>query len=134
MKNSEISKFIHEYCDAFRPDNFNKMEKYFHFPMSLLARGMSLQFANFDEFAIILNAMLSDLAAKGFSYSKIQTLYIHRLADDIAIVSASYKRFNTDGSVLEAIAATYTLRKDAKSAWGIVAIISHEVDKVICTQ
>lgn len=58
-------------------------------------------------------------------------MYIHNLADDLAIVSARYNRFKSNESVLEEISAIYTLLKDDGLGWKIVAIITHDADKLI---
>ncbi|WP_373083665.1 hypothetical protein [Zhongshania sp.] len=132
MSNSEISKFIHEYCDTFRPGGSSEMPKYFHCPVTMLSGGVNLQFGCTDDLALALSSILSGLEAKGFSYSKIQELHIHRLSENTAIVSASFKRFTSDHAVLEEIAATYTIFKKTDLSWGIITIITHELDKVIC--
>ncbi|WNC71000.1 hypothetical protein RGQ13_12785 [Thalassotalea psychrophila] len=131
MKNSEISQFIHEYCRAFRPGNINEIIKYFHYPTTMLVNGMNLHVASSVELEPLLSSGLSDMKSKGFSYSKIQDLYIHSLSEKIAIVSASYIRFKSDDTALEEIAATYTIFNDSELGCGIVTIIAHELDKVI---
>ena len=131
MSRSVIESFMHDYCRAFRPDNAAAMPGYFHFPASLMTSGLRLPINAPDELVQMLSVSLSDLAAAGFSRSEIQDIHVHELADDIALVSARYHRLRADGSVLEEIAASYTLFHEAESGWGIVAIITHDPARVI---
>lgn len=131
MSESEVSAFMHEYCRAFRPGNASAMPRYFHFPASLMASGLRLSINAPDELVQMLSVGLSDLAAAGFSHSEIQDIHVHELADDIALVSARYHRLKADDRLLEEIAASYTLYREADSGWGIVAIVTHDPDRVI---
>lgn len=119
------------YCQAFWPGNAEAMPAFFHFPATLMASGMRLSVNSPDELVQMLSVGLSDLAAAGFAHSEIQVLHEHRLADDLALVSARYHRQRADGSVLEEIAASYTLHRDAERGWGIVQIITHDPSRLI---
>ena len=131
MHNSEIVEFTEQYCAAFRPGNASEMAKFFQYPTTLIANGTSTQISNADDLCSTIAINLSALEDAGFRYSEIQELSINVLADDIALVSARYKRFKSDKQVLEEIAATYTLVKRAELGWGIAVTIVHDADKIV---
>jgi ketosteroid isomerase-like protein len=131
MQHAEIREFIHRYCEAFRPGNIEAVAQYFHYPTILLSDGMSIPLLDAKALSAALGVALSALADNGFAYSQPQQLHIHGLTNETAIVSARYNRCRADGSLLEEIAATYTLLKTAEQGWKIVTIITHDRDNLI---
>ena len=131
VHNSEIIEFTEQYCAAFRPGNSGGMVKYFHYPTTLIANGTSTQVSNANDLCSALAVNLSALEDAGFQYSEIQELNIHVLADNVALVSARYKRFKSNNQVLEEIAATYTLIREVELGWRIAVTIIHDADKLV---
>ena len=133
MSDDSIVAFMQRYCRAFRPGNASAMPAFFHFPASLMASGLRLTLNSPEELVQMLSVSLDDLAAAGFAHSEIQAIHVHELAEDIALVSARYHRLRADDSVLEEIAASYTLCRESEGDWGIVAIITHDPSRIIAS-
>lgn len=127
----EVRKFMHDYCDSFRPGNADAMADFFYYPATMLTNGMCLQINSPDELTSILASGLQSLEAVGFAKSESREMHVHILADDVATVSGRYNRLKSDGSLLEKIAATYTLFKVPDLGWRIVLLVIHDIDKII---
>jgi len=130
-QDSDVSAFIEEYCDAFRPGNSDEMAKYFYYPNTLIMNGTSTVVASPEKLRSLMAAGLSELEANGFLCSKLQELNVHKLAADIVIVSARFKRLKANDQVLEEIAATYTLLHGSNSGWTIAVTVVHDIDKLL---
>ncbi len=126
-----ISTFIEHYCATFRPGNAAAAVSYFHFPVIIVAGGSKLHFSKVDELKAMFDNGLGALQESGFSHSTVGEMHIHRLTDTVAIVSAAFTRWHEDGSVLENIAATYTLLAESGEDWKITALIAHDSSGLI---
>ena len=67
---------------------------------------------------------LKGLAAQNYKRSTVDTATVCLLNDAAAIVSGTFTRYRTDGSVLSKIASTYVFAK-SDGLWKITALIGH---------
>jgi len=131
MEEKEIEDFMKSYSSAFRPGNSNKMERFYCYPTTMLSGEMRIILETGDEVSSAISAGLEALESNGFSHSELLELHIHKLTQESAIVSATYNRLKTDGSILEKIAATYNLFKENGDTWKVLMTTTHGIDGLI---
>ncbi|RLA42907.1 MAG: hypothetical protein DRR06_13415 [Gammaproteobacteria bacterium] len=131
MTNQEnINSFLYDYCAAFRPGNIPAVAKFYRPPVTMIfANQVSILD---DEGKIIrtLQSIMDTLTNKDFSHSQVDSCNIHQLTDKTALLSATFSRLKTDGTLLEKLGATYTVIDDG-DGYKIAALIAHGVETVI---
>jgi hypothetical protein len=131
VSGTEFIEFVHDYSSAFRPGNVQEMAQFFTFPCCMIANGRRLNIGSPGELLAMFSGALEALASKGFSHSEVREIHAHSLAEDTAIVSASYDRLRADGSLLETLAATYNLWRGEGRRWKIVLITLHDANNLL---
>jgi hypothetical protein len=74
--------------------------------------------------------VLRDLKEHGYSHSKWVELHVKLLGKSVALASAIFTRYKTDGSEMATLGATYLLRKN-DGDWKIAVINPHPASDVI---
>jgi hypothetical protein len=83
-----------------------------------------------DDAAVVaqFRPMWDALAGRGFQSTAADSIDVRVLADDLALVDASFTRRHVDGSVLERVAALYVCRRDGDH-WVAATLIGHPADR-----
>ena len=76
------------------------------------------------------SAARQDLKEHGYSHSKLLEVHVRLLGTTVALVSALFTRYKTDGSELATLGTTYLLRK-TDGVWKISVITVHPAKDVI---
>ncbi len=102
----------------------------YHLPCTaILAQGPQV-IPDSDAFDKFFGAILAHLRGQGFHHSAYRDLSVKTLAPGLALASMHWTRFRGDGSVLEALGATYTL-VETDGVWRMAAIIGHGPQSVL---
>jgi hypothetical protein len=97
-------------------------------PMVIVTPMGTLTFADDVAARAQLQPMFDALAARGFASTTADDVVVRSIADDIALVDASFTRRRTDGSVLERVAALYVCRREG-DRWVAATLIGHPADR-----
>ena len=77
-----------------------------------------------------LTPVLVKLKERGYARSDWSQLQVKVVSNGVAIASAMFIRYKTDGAELERLGATYVLRKTG-DGWKIAVIVLHEPSNVL---
>ncbi|HXD91547.1 MAG TPA: hypothetical protein VNU00_10870 [Candidatus Binataceae bacterium] len=118
----ELETFYKGYIDAFNREDVDHFSDCFALPYAWVTgeRGLTTV-ANEGDHQSGFSRVMINLKERGWVRSAIDRFKAFVLADNLGMIVADYTRYKTDGSVLEAGRACYTLRRDGKS-WKIVTV------------
>jgi hypothetical protein len=97
-------------------------------PMVVVSPVGTFTFADDNAAKRQFQPMFDALAARGFASTTADTVVVRSIADDIALVDASFTRRHVDGSVLERVGALYVCRRDG-GRWVAATLIGHPADR-----
>jgi ketosteroid isomerase-like protein len=124
-----IIKTYTRYFTAFQRLDPRAIVAYYHAPRMLVSASGVAVMAGADEVEARFGQLMQELKARGYGRSELSELQVQRLDDRIAVVSISGARYRTDGSHLESLGATYTMRK-TNAGWQIVVTMLHDPSSV----
>ena len=127
---TNLSHFLLDYCAAFRPENIPSVAKFYQLPVTMIFDGQVTVLKTEEEIIATLQAIMDRLIAKNFQYSRVDQSHVHRLTENTALISASFSRLDTEGTVLEELGATYTLINDG-NGYKIAVLVAHCTQAVI---
>ena len=125
-----IRKFLLDYCTAFRPGNIVAVAEFYNVPLTMISDGRVAVVDDRSKIISIFNATMADLAGKGFDHSRVDNCAVHPLTDNTALISATFSRLKSDGSILERLGATYTVINDGDN-YKIATLIAHAPQALI---
>lgn len=130
MNDTALRHFLDDYCAAFRPGNIAAIAKLYHLPVTMMV-GEQISTLNSEQRVVdMLEAIVRSLVARGFDHSRVDDCYIHPLTSNSALISATFSRLKTDGTVLEQLGATYTV-VNTDDGYRIAVLVAHDVGHVI---
>jgi hypothetical protein len=127
-----IVETFRNYVQSFQSLEARGLVPYCHLPCLFISdQGVRIM-ANAGELQAFLAQLMESLKARGFSRSEAADMRVSRMSENIALVSVRRIRYKTDGSELERLGETYTLRKIDKD-WKISAAMVHDPDVILRT-
>lgn len=130
MNDTALRHFLDDYCAAFRPGNIAAIAKLYHLPVTMMVGEQISTLNNEQRVMDMLEAIVRSLVARGFDHSRVDDCYIHPLTSNSALISATFSRLKTDGTVLEQLGATYTV-VNTDDGYRIAVLVAHDVGHVI---
>ena len=101
---------LEDYNDAFVAEDYKNIPYFFDFPVSFNLKDKSIIAGNKLKLRLIYKKLRGGLP-ENYSYSKWENFNIQVLDDTVAIVDASFSRYDNDDSIIYSGNGFYTLRK-----------------------
>lgn len=125
---ASIEEEIHEtysaYLAAFHTLEAEAVAPFFDPPSLFISEGGSVQLTDRNEVVRFFRDLVAQLKARNYARSEVRDLTVHRLSDSLATASGLAIRLAADGSELERLGATYTLRKKP-DGWKFVTAVAY---------
>jgi len=121
---SDIIKTLEDYNDAFVTEDYKNIPYFFDFPVSFNLKDKSVIAGNKLKLRLIYKKLRGGLP-ENYSYSKWENFNIQVLDDTLAIVDASFSRYDYDGSIIYSGNGFYTLRK-IDNKWKIYSLTPYD--------
>ena len=121
---SDIIKTLEDYNDAFVTEDYKNIPYFFDFPVSFNLKDKSIIAGNKLKLRLIYKKLRGGLP-ENYSYSKWENFNIQLLDDTLAIVDASFSRYDYDGSIIYSGNGFYTLRK-IDNKWKIYSLTPYD--------
>jgi hypothetical protein len=97
-------------------------------PMVVVTPMGTLTFADDAAAKAQFQPMFDALAGRGFASTTADTVAVRPIADDIALIDATFTRRHVDGSVLERLGALYVCRREGEG-WVAATLIGHPAER-----
>ena len=123
LKN-DIIQTLEDYNDAFVTEDYKNIPYFFDFPVSFNLKDKSIVAGNKLKLRLIYKKLRGGLP-ESYSYSKWEDFNIQVLDDKVAIVNASFSRYNNDDSIIYSGNGFYTLRK-IDNKWKIYSLTPYD--------
>ena len=121
---SDIIKTLEDYNDAFVTEDYKNIPYFFDFPVSFNIKDKSIIAGNKLKLRLIYKKLRGGLP-ENYSYSKWENFNIQVLDNTLAIVDASFSRYDYDGSIIYSGNGFYTLRK-IDNKWKIYSLTPYD--------
>ena len=121
---SDIIKTLEDYNDAFVTEDYKNIPYFFDFPVSFNLKDKSIIAGNKLKLRLIYKKLRGGLP-ENYSYSKWQNFNIQVLDNTLAIVDASFSRYDNDDSIIYSGNGFYTLRK-IDNKWKIYSLTPYD--------
>ena len=122
---NDIIQTLEDYNDAFVAEDYKNIPYFFDFPVSFNLKDKSIIAGNKLKLRLIYKKLRGGLP-ENYSYSKWENFNIQVLDDTVAIVDASFSRYDNDDSIIYSGNGFYTLRK-IDSNWKIYSLTPYDV-------
>jgi NTF2-like protein (DUF6841) len=119
---TELEAFYKGYIDSFNREDIDMYSQSFDYPYAMILGDKGLALTR-DETAHqrFYTSLMINLKERGWVRSGIDQFKAWPYADNLALIMADAIRYRADGSVIEKVRATYTVRR-AGNNWKIVAL------------
>ena len=121
---SDIIKTLEDYNDAFVTEDYKDIPYFFDFPVSFNLKDKSIIAGNKLKLRLIYKKLRGGLP-ENYSYSKWENFNIQVLDNTLAIVDASFSRYDNDDSIIYSGNGFYTLRK-IDNKWKIYSLTPYD--------
>ena len=121
---SDIIKTLEDYNDAFVTEDYKNIPYFFDFPVSFNLKDKSIIAGNKLKLRLIYKKLRGGLP-ENYSYSKWENFNIQVLDNTLAIVDASFSRYDNDDSIIYSGNGFYTLRK-IDNKWKIYSLTPYD--------
>ena len=121
---SDIIKTLEDYNDAFVTEDYKDIPYFFDFPVSFNLKDKSIIAGNKLKLRLIYKKLRGGLP-ENYSYSKWENFNIQVLDNTLAIVDASFSRYDNDDSIIFSGNGFYTLRK-IDNKWKIYSLTPYD--------
>lgn len=125
-----ITEVFNGYVIAFQTLKPRLVASYCHVPCMFIGSQGTRVMTTASDVESLLSAMMAALKARGYARSDITDMKVSRMSDVSALVSVRRVRYRSDGSELERLGETYTLR-NVDGAWKIVTALVHDPDSIV---
>ena len=125
-----IVQVLTDYVNDFNRFDSKAIVPYFHQPCMMITRQGLFMLASSMEIEGLLESMQENMKARGYARSAWAHQHVKLLNDSTAVASNVGVRYKMDGTELERIGATYTLRK-TDDGWKIAVLIGHAPDTIL---
>ena len=125
---NDIIQTLEDYNDAFVAKDYKNIPYFFDFPVSFNLKDKSIIAGNKLKLRLIYKKLRGGLP-ENYSYSKWEDLNIQVLDNKVAIVDASFSRYNNDGSIIYSGNGFYTLRK-IDNKWKIYSLTPYDLSLI----
>jgi ketosteroid isomerase-like protein len=128
---ADILKTFQEYSDTFAQKNACALLRFYGYPALMVDRDEKPEvLSNSIIAAIGLFLEIRKLKKLNYKCSKLHTLEAKQVHQNLAIVSGTATRHDTEGIEFDQFGFTYTLRKTGEY-WKIIAGIIHDKEKFL---
>lgn len=124
-----LGQFFDQLADIFSACDLPRFRALYRFPCQVVTSAGVHALPDTEAFDRFFAPMLARLQRDHFARSVWRDLTAVRLGPALALASMHWTRLRDDGSVIETLGATYTLREDALG-WGIVSLVGHAAEHV----
>jgi len=121
---NDIIQTLEDYNDAFVAEDYKNIPYFFDFPVSFNLKDKSIIAGNKLKLRLIYKKLRGGLP-ENYSYSKWENFNIQVLDDTLAIVDASFSRYDNDDSIIYSGNGFYTLRK-IDNKWKIYSLTPYD--------
>tara|TARA_B100002019_G_C21015944_1_gene472315 strand:- start:116 stop:562 length:447 start_codon:yes stop_codon:yes gene_type:complete len=121
---NDIIQTLEDYNDAFVAEDYKNIPYFFDFPVSFNLKDKSIIAGNKLKLRLIYKKLRGGLP-ENYSYSKWENFNIQVLDDTVAIVDASFSRYDNDDSIIYSGHGFYTLRK-IDGNWKIYSLTPYD--------
>jgi ketosteroid isomerase-like protein len=125
-----VERSLNSYADAFRRGDLSGIGQYCNVPLVFITQQEVRAFPSIADVETAYSAILRDLKGHGYSHSKTVELHVKPLGATVALASAVFTRYKTDGTELTTLGATHLLRK-TDGVWKISVVAVHPAKDVI---
>lgn len=119
-----------QYFEAFQALDPRAIVSYYHVPCVSISSGGVLVMTTGADVEAMFTRMMERLKRLGYARSELTDLRVTQLSDTIALLGIRGARYKEDGSVLEPLGATYTLRK-TEGGWKMAVLTLHDPDIIV---
>jgi len=118
----ELQDFYRGYIEAFNREDIDQYTQCFDYPYAWVSgeRGLTACSSESDNQTFVSQMMIG-LKGRGWLRSQTDRLQAWPMAENLAMIMADATRFKGDGSILERVRASYTLRR-RDGRWRIVTL------------
>ena len=120
----DIIETLENYNDAFVKEDYKNIPYFFDFPVSFNLKDKSIIAGNKLKLRLIYKKLRGGLP-ENYSYSKWENFNIQLLDNTLAIVDASFSRYDNDDSIIYSGNGFYTLRK-IDNKWKIYSLTPYD--------
>jgi hypothetical protein len=125
-----IRRMFNAYVEAFQALEPRSVAIYLDAPFMFIGPQGVRVLRDFAEIESFLAGIMAQLRAQDYARSTIADIRVNRMSASNALVSVRRARYRTDGSELEKLGETYTLRK-VEGNWRIVAAMVHDPGAIV---
>ena len=127
-----IVETFRNYVQSFQSLEPRALVPYFQLPCLFISDQGVRVMANAGELQAFIAQLMENLKGRGFARSEVADMRVSRMSENIALVSVRRIRHKVDGSELERLGETYTLRK-IDDGWKLSAAMVHDPDVILRT-
>jgi ketosteroid isomerase-like protein len=124
-----VERTLLSYAEAFNRGELSSISQHCNVPFVVVAPQAVRTFATTAEVEMFFDGILRDLRERGYSHSKWMELHVKFLGKTVALASAVFTRYKTDGSELATLGGTYLLSKH-EGDWKIAVVTVHPASDV----
>ena len=121
---NDIIETLEDYNDAFVTEDYKNIPYFFDFPVSFNLKDKSIIAGNKLKLRLIYKKLRGGLP-ENYSYSKWENFNIQVLDNTLAIVDASFSRYDNDDSIIFSGNGFYALRK-IDNKWKIYSLTPYD--------
>ena len=121
---NDIIETLEDYNDAFVTEDYKNIPYFFDFPVSFNLKDKSIIAGNKLKLRLIYKKLRGGLP-ENYSYSKWENFNIQVLDNTLAIVDASFSRYDNDYSIIYSGNGFYTLIK-IDNKWKIYSLTPYD--------
>jgi ketosteroid isomerase-like protein len=125
-----VERTLLSYADAFNRGELSSISQRCNVPFVVVAPQAVRTFATTAEVETFFDGIHRDLRERGYSHSKWMELHVKFLGKTVALASAVFTRYKTDGSELATLGGTYLLSKH-EGNWKIAVVTVHPATDVV---
>jgi hypothetical protein len=127
----KILDTFRKYSETFSQKKVIPLLEFYDFPALMTDREVKPKvLSNYVVALIGLSGAIQKLKKKGFHHSRLHELGAKQLRGNLAIVSGTATRHDTEGIEFDEFGFTYTLRKTG-TVWKIIAGVIHDKEKFL---
>jgi hypothetical protein len=103
---------------------------FFQYPCFFLTPQVAIAMATPADVEALYAARIAGLKARHYAHSEVREANVKQLSEGLAILSAFVVHCDTEGTELERVGATYTLRQ-TEGKWKFAIVVSHDPDTIL---
>ena len=121
----DITAFFTELAEVFSQSDLQRYRDFYLLPCLMVTETGTVPLVGEACFTATFHGIFVRLLGDNFAKCTFHALQVASLAPTLTLATMCWKRYRTDGSLIEMLGVTYTLRQ-TPLGWRIVALVLHQ--------